>query len=96
MMSILPQDGINLPTSFIFSNVLLKGELTEEGKLEKNKDESLQIESWYFKKKVIFKGIVEVKSVKDPISGSVEFQVCTGERCLSPVKNNFRIAIDQQ
>jgi hypothetical protein len=92
----LPADGINLPTNFIFSNAILKGELAEEGKLEKNKDESLQIESWYFKNKVVFKGIVAVRSAKEPIAGSVEFQTCTGEKCLSPIKNNFRIAINSQ
>lgn len=92
----LPSDGINLPTSFIFFNVILKGGLKEEGKLQKSKDESLQIESWYFKNKVIFKGVVEAKSLQEAIKGSVEFQACTAEKCLNPISNNFSIAINQK
>jgi thiol:disulfide interchange protein DsbD len=91
----LPADAINVPTSFSFVNGSVKGRLKEEGKLEKSKDESLQIESWYFKNKVVFKGLVEVKALKENINGSVEFQACTGEKCLTPARINFSVAINR-
>lgn len=90
----LPADAINVATSFNFANTFLKGRLKEDGKLEKSKDESLGIESWYFKNKVVFKGLVEVKILKENINGSVEFQVCSEDKCLPPAKINFSIAIN--
>jgi hypothetical protein len=94
-----PEDAIVLPTKVSFSNngdIDEIGAFKEEGELEKTKDEVLEIESWQYSNKVNFTGIVTLKSSKSKtiLSGEVEFQVCSSDRCYPPTKVNFRLPLN--
>jgi hypothetical protein len=92
-----PDDAIAIPTSFVInSNPLVKldGKVKEEGKLEKFKDEKLDIAANQYSNKVNFVQVVKLKgTAKTNVSGTVEFQTCNEEKCLPPRKINFTVAI---
>lgn len=92
-----PEDAIAIPTGFtINNNPLLKldGKIKEVGKLEKFRDEKLDISAHQYSTKVDFVQLVKLKSnVKTNVSGSVEFQTCNDEKCLPPRTVNFNIAV---
>ena len=92
-----PDDAIAIPTGFsINNNPLLKldGKIKEVGKLEKFRDEKLDISAHQYSSKVDFVQLVKLKSnVKTNVSGSVEFQTCNDEKCLPPKTVNFNIAV---
>lgn len=92
-----PEDAIAIPTGFtINNNPLLKldGRIKEIGKLEKFRDEKLDISANQYSAKVDFVQLVKLKSnVKTNVSGSVEFQTCNDEKCLPPRTVNFNIAV---
>lgn len=93
-----PEDAIALPTEIVFNKnplVELKDKVKENGKLEKYKDKTLDIEAWQYAGKVEFVQVVKKKAkVKTTVSGSIEYQVCTDEKCLPPKKIPFTIAIN--
>ncbi len=94
-----PADAIGLPTKIRFSKnplVAYKGSLMEKGKLKKIKEEILGTEEWLYEEEVSFIQLMEMKNRgKTNVNGTIEFQVCTNERCLYPATINFSISLNQ-
>lgn len=92
-----PSDAIAQPTSFIFNKnplVSLDGKIKEIGKLEKYKDEKLDISANQYSKKVVFIQKVKLRGkVKTNVSGKLEYQTCDDKKCLPPKTVNFAIAL---
>jgi len=92
-----PGDAIAQPTSFNFNKnplVDLDGKVKEIGKLEKYKDEKLDISANQYSQKVTFIQKVKLKGkVKTNVSGKLEFQTCDDKKCLPPKTVNFSIAL---
>lgn len=92
-----PSDAIAQPTSFNFSKnplVALEGKVKEVGKLEKYRDEKLDVSANQYSQKVTFVQKVKVKGkVKTNVSGKLEFQTCDDKKCLPPKTVNFSIAL---
>lgn len=92
-----PKDAIAQPTSFKFNkNPLLnfEGKVKEVGKLEKYKDEVLDVSAHQYSNKVDFVQKVKIKGkAKTNVTGSLEFQTCDDSRCLPPKTVNFSIAL---
>jgi hypothetical protein len=92
-----PEDAIAQPTSFNFNkNPLLdlSGKVKEVGKLEKYKDEKLDVSANQYSNKVVFVQKVKMKGkAKTAVTGKLEFQTCDDEKCLPPKTVNFSIAL---
>jgi hypothetical protein len=92
-----PEDAIAQPTSFNFNkNPLLdlNGKVKEVGKLEKYKDEKLDVSANQYSDKVVFVQRVKMKGkAKTAVTGKLEFQTCDDEKCLPPKTVNFSIAL---
>ena len=92
-----PEDAIAQPTSFNFNkNPLLdlNGKVKEVGKLEKYKDEKLDVSANQYSDKVVFVQRVKMKGkAKTAVTGKLEFQTCDYEKCLPPKTVNFSIAL---
>jgi thiol:disulfide interchange protein DsbD len=92
-----PKDAIAQPTSFKFNkNPLLnfEGKVKEVGKLEKYRDEVLDVSAHQYSNKVDFVQKVKIKGkAKTNVTGSLEFQTCDDSRCLPPKTVNFSIAL---
>jgi hypothetical protein len=92
-----PDDAIAQPTSFNFNkNPLLDfdGKVKELGKLEKFKDEKLDISANQYSNKVDFVQVVKVKGkAKTNVTGKLEYQTCDDKKCLPPKTINFSIAL---
>lgn len=94
-----PEDAIATPTKISFTNNPVINEISpfaEEGVLKKERDESLDIESWHYSDVVNFVGLVTLKTskVKTLLAGQVEFQVCSEDRCYPPTKINFTLPLN--
>ena len=93
-----PENFIGSPTAFKFNThplLVFKGKVKEVGELKKTKEPTLGLESWQYANEVDFVQQVTVKgNVKTAVSGSIEFQVCTDEKCLPPSSVNFNISLD--
>ena len=93
-----PEDAIAMPTTFtINSNPLisLNGKIKEIGKLEKFRDEKLDLSANQYSKKVDFVQVVKLRGkVKTNFAGNVEFQTCDDKKCLPPKKVNFNVALN--
>ena len=93
-----PEDAIAIPTTFtIKKNPLIKlnGKIKEIGKLEKFKDEALDLSANQYSKRVDFVQIVNLKGkVKTNFAGSVEYQTCDDKKCLPPKTVNFNVALN--
>ena len=93
-----PSDAIVFPTTVKFRQnplVQLKGAIRAEGSLTKVREEQLGIESWQFADRVSFVQVIELKGkVKTSVTGSIEFQVCTDEKCLPNAVINFQVPIE--
>jgi thiol:disulfide interchange protein DsbD len=92
-----PADAIAQPTSFSFTkNPLLDfdGTVKEVGKLEKFKDEKLDVSAHQYSSKVDFVQMVKVKGgAKTAVTGKLEYQTCDDKKCLPPKTVNFSIAL---
>jgi hypothetical protein len=92
-----PEDAIAIPTGFkLNSNPLLsvEGNVKEVGKLEKFRDEKLDISANQYSNKVDFVQVVKLKAkAKTSVTGSVEFQTCNDEKCLPAKTVNFTVAL---
>ncbi len=92
-----PEDAIAIPTAFVFNKnplVEIKDKVTEEGELEKYRDKTLDIEAWQYSERVVFRQKVKVKGkIKTNLTGTIEYQACTDEKCLPPKKINFSVTI---
>ncbi len=92
-----PSDAIAQPTTFAFTkNPLLQfdGKVKESGKLEKYKDETLDVSANQYSNKVVFTQLVTLKSkAKTAVTGKLEFQTCDEKKCLPPKTIPFSIAL---
>lgn len=92
-----PEDAIAQPTTFNFnSNPLLnfEGRVKEMGKLEKYKDEKLDISANQYSNRVDFVQRVKIKGkAKTNVTGKLEYQTCDDMKCLPPKTVNFSIAL---
>lgn len=93
-----PEDAIALPTEIVFNKnplLELKDKVKENGKMEKYKDKTLDVEAWQYSGKVEFVQRFKMKTnAKTAMNGTVEYQVCTDEKCLPPKKVAFTILIN--
>lgn len=95
-----PENFIGSPTTIKFNKnplLVFSGKTEEIGKLEKRKEPTLGTEAWQYRNEVVFVQNITLRnnSVKTRIGGSVEFQVCTNEKCLPPATTSFSLAINQ-
>lgn len=92
-----PADAVAQPTSFKFnSNPLLSvdGKVKEIGKLQKFRDEKLDVSANQYSGKVDFVQVVKVKgAAKTNVTGKLEFQTCDDQKCLPPKTVPFSIAL---
>jgi hypothetical protein len=92
-----PEDAIALPTRFSFNkNPLLEfdGKVKEMGKLEKYVDKILDVTANQYSNQVTFIQKVKVKGkAKTNVTGKMEYQVCTDEKCLPAKTVNLSIAL---
>ena len=92
-----PEDAIAQPTVFNFNKnplALLDGKVMEVGKLEKYRDEKLDISANQYSHKVDFIQKVKLKGkVKTNITGKLEYQTCDDQKCLPPKTVNFTISL---
>src|SRR5438045_2559321 len=81
-----PQDAIAQPTTFTFNSnplLALDGAVKEVGKLEKFRDEKLDVSANQYSGKVDFVQVVKVKgNAKTNVTGKLEFQTCDDKKCL--------------
>ncbi len=92
-----PSDAIAQPTSFKFSNNPLlnfDGKVKEVGKLEKYKDDILDVSAYQYSDKVNFVQMVKLKGKgKTAVTGKLEYQTCDDKKCLPPKTIPFTIAL---
>ena len=92
-----PKDAIAQPTTFAFnSNPLLNfdGKVKEIGKLEKYKDDVLDVSANQYSNQVSFVQTVKLKgNAKTAVTGKLEFQTCDDKKCLPQKTTNFTIAL---
>jgi hypothetical protein len=93
-----PEDAIAIPTSFSLNSnplLILDGKIREVGKMEKFRDEKLDISANQYSGTVSFVQTVKLKATaKTNITGNVEFQTCNDEKCLPPKTINFSVPIN--
>jgi thiol:disulfide interchange protein DsbD len=92
-----PADAVAQPTSFNFAGnplVVLDGKVKEVGKLQKFRDEKLDVSANQYSGKVDFIQLVKVRgSAKTNLTGKLEFQTCDDKKCLPPKTVPFSIAL---
>ena len=92
-----PGDAIAQPTSFQFNSnplLMLDGAVKEIGKLEKFRDEKLDVSANQYSGKVEFIQKVKVRgAAKTNVTGKLEFQTCDDKKCLPPKTVPFSIAL---
>lgn len=92
-----PKDAIAQPTSFKFNNnplLAFDGKVKEQGKLEKYKDDVLDVSAYQYSNKVVFTQLVKIKGkVKTAVTGKLEYQTCDDQKCLPPKTIPFAIAL---
>ncbi len=92
-----PKDAIAMPTTFQFNGnplLILDGAVKEVGKLEKFKDEMLDITANQYSNKVVFTQRVKLKTnAKTAVVGKLEYQTCDDKKCLPPKTVPFSIAL---
>jgi thiol:disulfide interchange protein DsbD len=92
-----PADAIAQPTTFVFNNnplLVFDGKVKELGKLEKYRDDKLDVSANQYSNKVNFIQTVKLKGkAKTAVTGKLEFQTCDDQKCLPPKTTNFTIAL---
>ena len=92
-----PGDAIAIPTSFSFNkNPLLEfdGQVKEIGKMEKFVDKELDVSAYQYSNEVSFVQKVKLKGkAKTNVTGKLEYQVCTDEKCLPAKTVNLSISL---
>lgn len=93
-----PKDAIAEPTAFSFVKnpfINLEGKVKEVGKMEKYKDDVLDVTAYQYSNKVIFVQKVKLKGkAKTSVTGNLVYQTCDDEKCLPPKTVNFKIALN--
>jgi thiol:disulfide interchange protein DsbD len=70
------------------------GNVKEVGKLEKYKDEKLDIAANQYSNKVDFVQVVKLRGkAKTAVTGKLEYQTCDDKKCLPPKTVAFSIAL---
>ncbi|MGZ5285703.1 MAG: protein-disulfide reductase DsbD domain-containing protein [Flavisolibacter sp.] len=92
-----PKDAIAIPTSFSFNkNPLLEfdGKVKEIGKMEKFVDKELDVTANQYSNEVSFVQKVKLRGkAKTNVTGKLEYQVCTDEKCLPAKTVNLSISL---
>jgi len=92
-----PKDAIAQPTSFSFNKnplVELEGKVKEVGKLEKYKDEELDISANQYSNKVVFVQKVKLKGkARTNVTGKLTYQTCDDKKCLPAKTVNISVAL---
>jgi hypothetical protein len=92
-----PKDAIAQPTSFSFNKnpfLSFEGKVKEIGKLEKYKDEVLDVSANQYSDKVVFVQKVKAKGkAKTSVTGNLTYQTCDDKKCLPPKTINFTVAL---
>ena len=92
-----PEDAIAVPTTFSFAKnplVQLDGKVKEVGKLEKFKDEKLDVSANQYSQKVNFVQKITLKGkAKTAVAGKLEFQTCDDKKCLPPKTVSFSVPL---
>lgn len=93
-----PKDAIAEPTTFTFTKnpfLNFEGKVKEVGRMEKYKDDVLDVTAYQYSNKVVFVQKVKLKGkAKTSVSGNLVFQTCDDEKCLPPKTVNFTIALN--
>lgn len=91
-------EGGPVPTKINFKKnplTILTGSIKEDGKMVKKYEEVFGIDVKYFSNKVSFVQVIKLKSnVKTAVSGTIEYMVCTDEKCLPPATVPFTVMIN--
>jgi thiol:disulfide interchange protein DsbD len=92
-----PKDAIAVPTSFSFNKnplIEFEGSVKEVGKMEKFVDKVLDVEANQYSGNVTFVQKVKLKGkAKTNVTGKLEYQVCTEEKCLPAKTVNLSISL---
>ena len=92
-----PKDAIALPTTFNFNkNPLLQfdGAVKEVGKMEEFVDKELDVTANQYSNKVTFVQKVKLRGkAKTNVTGKMEYQVCTDQKCLPAKTVNLSIPL---
>ena len=87
-----------LPTTIRFTKnpvVELKETPVEQGDLVTRHDEVFDVDVKYYAGKVAFVQQVTVKSdIKTNLAGTIEYMVCTDEKCLKPAPEKFSVKLE--
>lgn len=87
------EDGGPIPTTFKFTPLdtyKLVGKVVESEKnREVIKDEIFDMELIKFHGQAVFKQKVKVSDTSKPITGTVQFMSCSGDRCTPPIEEKF-------
>jgi len=93
--SIHQKDGGPVKTNFNFiptNDYELVGGMTEPAPLTKY-EKTFKMNVSFFKKSVVFQQKVKLKSINPIIKGSLNFMVCSENKCLPPEDVEFTIPI---
>jgi thiol:disulfide interchange protein DsbD len=92
-----PKEAVAHPTQIAFTKnpLFTWGKLTETGNKEKYEDKVADIIQYQYGGTVEFVQTVTLKApVKSTLTGSITYQACTEERCLSPKTEPFSVTIE--
>jgi len=90
------KSGGPVPTSFKFESIpdiSLSGKVNEVPEALSGFDQSFQMTIRYHEHQVIFTQIVDTKNKDAHVSGSLNYMVCSGQKCLPPTDVNFDIPV---
>ncbi|MEO8174862.1 MAG: hypothetical protein ABI581_17320 [Sediminibacterium sp.] len=96
--TVQPVDALPMPTTIKFGRspmIMLSGKIKEIGIMKKVKEPALNTSSNQYERSVDFIQLVKKKGgVKTHITGSVNFQACTNEKCLPPKTVSFNLPLE--
>jgi thiol:disulfide interchange protein len=90
------KSGGPVPTTFKFDdapNLSLAGKVTEKPAAISGFDQSFQMTILYHEHQVTFTKIVETTDPDAHLKGSLNYMVCSGQKCLPPADVNFDIPV---
>lgn len=90
------ESGGPVPTSFKFDStpgLTLDSNVTEKPVARSGFDESFQMTIRYHEHQVVFTQVVNAKDPNIPLTGSLNYMVCSGQKCLPPSDMVFEIPL---